>query len=136
MTLAAEVSIEWKDAYFSWLRENTDLATGIVRKGCIGPIATPFGDTLIPHLAGTYHYLFNMESHRRPLRFPAALVDTCLDLFRTRTFPLGNRISFSEIDWVYCLNRALRQSHHRVETTPSPPGGLRRGIPAVPDLAR
>lgn len=115
LTLAGEVSLEWKEAYFAWLLNNTDPATGLVRKGCIGPISTQFGDTLFPHLAGTFHYLFNQESDHQPLQYPAALVDTCLELFAHRTFPIGGRISFSEIDWTYCLNRALRQSHHRTD---------------------
>jgi hypothetical protein len=28
-------------------------------------------------------------------------------------YPLGLRIGFAEIDWLYCMNRSLRQTDHR-----------------------
>ena len=43
------------------------------------------------------------------------MIDTCLEIERSGQFALGNRISFAEIDWVYCLTRALRQSGHRFD---------------------
>jgi hypothetical protein len=69
--------------------------------------------TRFPHLAGTFHYLFNSEHARRAWAHPAALVDTCLRLRREDAFPLGTTVGFAEIDWVFCLSRALRQSGHR-----------------------
>lgn len=103
-----------QDRYFAWLWDQADPATGLWRRDCIAPLPHPGGSpTRFPHLAGTFHYLFNLEYARQPLRYPAALVDTCLALFNTDPFPLGQSIGFAEIDWVYCLNRGLRQSSHR-----------------------
>jgi hypothetical protein len=111
MVLAGEVSAEWEDHYFTWLWENTDPQTGFVRKGCVSPVGNP--RSLFPHLAGTFHYLFNQEYACRPLRHPEKMVDTCLKLFGDRSFPLGKRVGFAEIDWVFCLTRSLRQCGHR-----------------------
>ena len=56
-----------------------------------------------------------VQHGKRP---PAAAFSHRADRHVPRSLPhpdisAGIRISFSEIDWVYCLNRALRQSHHR-----------------------
>jgi len=65
-------------------------------------------------LAGTFHYLFNYEHTRRPHPHPAAFVDTCLAIFAAgNEWPLGRTVSFAEVDWVYCLARAMRQTEHR-----------------------
>jgi len=113
LVLAGEVSTEWQDRYFAWLFENADPETGLFRKGCVAPVEHEVGETVFPHLAGTFHYLFNQEYARRPIRYPRAMVDTCLEIFRTRDFPLGEKVSFAEIDWVYCLTRSFRQCGHR-----------------------
>ena len=111
MVLAGEVSTEWQDRYFAWLWENADPETGFFRKGCVVPVGTP--PSLFPHLAGTFHYLFNQEHARIPLRYPHAMIDTCLDLFRHGSYPLARNVGFAEIDWVFCLTRSLRQCGHR-----------------------
>ena len=41
------------------------------------------------------------------------MIDTCLDIWHTNEFPVGNLIGFAEIDWVYCLTRARAQCGHR-----------------------
>ncbi len=115
--LAGESSKEWRDWYFEWLWENADPVTGLWRKGCLADLGK---EGIFPHLAGTFHYLFNQEYARLPLRYPHRLVDTCLRIYREKSYPtLGHAISFAEIDWVYCLSRALRQSGHRLEEAQS-----------------
>ena len=113
MVLAGEVSVEWEDRYFAWLFEHADPETGLFRKGCIMPASHGGMKSIFPHLAGTFHYLFNQEYGRRPLRYPEALIDTCLQVFEARPVPLGQALGFAEIDWVYCLTRSLRQCGHR-----------------------
>ncbi len=113
LVLTGAVNLDWEERYFTWLWEESDPQTGLMGKGRIRPVLVDEKPTLFPHLAGTFHYLFNLQYARRPLRYPEKLVDTCLDLFNSTDYPLGNRISFAEIDWVYCLNRAVRQSGHR-----------------------
>lgn len=113
LVLADAAPPGWVESYFEWLWAEADPATGLWRRGRVDPVAHSGVTTRFPHLAGTFHYLFNHEYARRPLRYPERLVDTCLGLRTEGLFPLGQRVGFAEIDWVYCLNRALRQSHHR-----------------------
>jgi hypothetical protein len=113
LALIGRVSPEWEQRYFGWLERETDPETGLLRRGCIGTDALPGIETRFPHLAGTFHYLFNQEHARRPLPYPVALVDSCLAIAEHDPFPLGRTVGFAEIDWVYCLARALRQSGHR-----------------------
>ena len=113
LVLAGEASREWQERYFAWLARENDPLTGFWRRGCIelaeqGGLVSRF-----PYLAGSFHYLFNHEYARMPLPFAVAMVDTCLELRRADPFPIGSSIGFTEIDWVYCLTRAVRQSGHR-----------------------
>ena len=119
LVLNREVSIEWQDRYFAWLHANTDTRTGFLRLGMVGPVDQPPGiqpprpASTFPHLAGTFHYLFNQQYARRPTRWPAAMINTCLEIFERNSFPLCNNVGFAEIDWVFCVTRSLRQSGHR-----------------------
>lgn len=114
LVLAGEVGPAWEERYFDWLFRAADPDTGLWRAGAIDP--TPSGaHSLFPYLAGTFHYLFNHEWAKRPLRHPRALVDTCLTIFHDEVFPLARFVGFAEVDWVYCLSRATRQCGHRFE---------------------
>jgi hypothetical protein len=115
LVLTGEVNLEWEDRYFTWLWDESDPQTGLPGKGRIAPLMVAGKPTLFPHLAGAFHYLFNQQYAHRPIRYPEKLVDTCLDIYNSDSFPLGERISFAEIDWVYCLNRAVRQCGHRFD---------------------
>jgi hypothetical protein len=115
LTLAGSVGLEWADWYFDWLWQEADPETGLWRRSAV----TAGGDhMLFHHLAGSFHYLFNLEYARRPLRYPERMVDTCLRLYREGLFPpLGQTVGFAEVDWVYCLNRSVRQCGHRFGET-------------------
>ncbi len=115
LALTGGASAEWQDRYFGWLAREWDARTGLLRQGCIGTDALPSLQTRFPHLAGTFHYLFNFEHARRALPYPAALVETCLEIEAKDPFPLGRMVGFAEIDWVYCLTRSLRQCGHRFD---------------------
>jgi hypothetical protein len=101
------------DRYFAWLAGTCDPGSGLWRKGAL-PAGPDRARWCFPHLAGTFHYLFNHEHARRPHPHPAPLVDTCLAALAAGAFPLGRSVGFAEIDWVYCLHRAARQSGHRL----------------------
>ena len=103
----------WAAAYFGWLWDEADPDTGLWRRGRTGAVTHTGVTSRMPHLAGTFHYLFNQEYAHQPLHYPQRLVDTCLEIRAEGVYPLARRVGFAEIDWVYCLNRALRQSHHR-----------------------
>lgn len=111
LVLAGEVPLEWENWYFDWLWREADPKTGMWRRDHVGQAQ---GGGVFPHLAGSFHYLFNHEYAHRPLRYPAQMVDFCLNLYEEKLWPtLGKAVSFAEIDWVYCLTRSLRQSGHR-----------------------
>ena len=123
LVLAGEVGPDWEDAYFRWLAAENDPVSGLWRRGCVASVnenraaganqGAGASRSIFPHLAGSFHYLFNHEYARRPLPHPAALVDTCLEIRRADPFSLGAAVGFAEVDWVFCLTRALRQSGQR-----------------------
>jgi hypothetical protein len=115
MVIADEVDLAWQDVYFDWLWQNTDPETGLLAGKSLPRVTHSGTTTMVPHMAGTFHYLFNMQWARRPSRYPERLIDACLAMYQERQFPLGQRIGFAEIDWFYCMNRSLRQCNHRFE---------------------
>ena len=102
------VDLEWKNQYFDWMWEHTDENDGFI---CYG---TEKNAPLYEYMAGGFHYIFNHEAERRPMRYPEKVIDSCLELMSDAE---GNRMmrgcNFLEIDVVYGLTRAMRQSPHR-----------------------
>ena len=109
--LTDSVPLEWQRFYFDYLYENTDSTWGMSKMGTIdeGKIQA------FAHLNGWFHYMFNMEYAKKPLKYPEKLVDTCLALYNEKKLISGfaHSVGFSEIDWVFALNRATRQTPHR-----------------------
>ncbi len=112
--------LEWQEWYFDWLWNEADDKTGLWRKGYLEG-----GAPLYHSMGGSFHYLFNHEHARRPLRYPDKLIDTMIYLYTNDEIDynpetaspsrFGKRIGFLEIDWVYCLTRAMRQTKHRYD---------------------
>jgi hypothetical protein len=115
LTITEEVDLAWQDAYFDWLWHWADPQTGLFGGTDLPPVAHSGVTSMVPHMAGTFHYFFNMEWARRKLRYPARLIDSCLEMLADGRFPFGVSISFAEIDWFFCVNRSLRQSGHRFD---------------------
>ncbi|MBQ8953712.1 MAG: hypothetical protein IJ048_06315 [Clostridia bacterium] len=109
LTITRSVDAQWQRWYFDWLRERCDPVTGISYGQRLGQ------DTLAHHLYGWFHYMFNHEYARRPMPYPDKMIDSCIDMYDQAVLdPLfGRRCGFCEIDWVFCLNRATRQTPHR-----------------------
>ena len=109
--LTNNVDLDWQNRYFGLLYDNTDDTLGMSRKGTIDENAIP----LFHHLNGWFHYMFNMQYAKRPLKHPDKLVDTCIRMYDENL--LGNGftqgIGFAQVDWVYALNRAIRETPHR-----------------------
>lgn len=112
LVLNDEVNIKWQKAYFDWFYQEVDPVTGFWRKGAIEKTEKP----LYYHLAGTFHYLFNHEYAKMPIRYPEKIVDTCIELYNTGKMgsDFHQLCSFLPVDFVYCLNRATRQTPHRM----------------------
>ncbi len=108
--LTDNVDLDWQNYYFNLLYQNTDETVGMSRKGTIdGTVPLYF------HLNGWFHYMFNMQYAKRPLRYPETLIDTCIKMYDENMLgdSFARHIGFNEIDWVFALNRAIRQTPHR-----------------------
>ena len=110
--LTGNATLDWRRHYFDILTKQCDLEVGMSRKGTVNK-----GCPLYYHLNGWFHYTFNYEYARMPQPCPEKLIDTCIMLYderETRLSPnFGKIAGFSEIDWVYVLNRCTRQTPHR-----------------------
>ncbi|MBQ2614101.1 MAG: hypothetical protein IJB80_02075 [Clostridia bacterium] len=113
LVLSDSVDKSWMDTYFEWLWENADPETGFWKKDMVNGGGAP----KFHHLASSFHYLFNHEYVRRPLRYPEKVIDTCIDMYQADDMngQFGRLIGFAEIDWVYCITRASRQTPHRFD---------------------
>lgn len=109
LNLGGSDCAEFNKHYFSWLWENVDPKTGLWRRDCQD------GQMSIwHHMALTFHFLFNLEHAHMPLRYPDRLIDSCVDMYRNApTKSFGRSVKFVEMDWVYCLTRAMQQTPHR-----------------------
>ena len=113
MALACDMPPQWHDAYFDWLAANADSETGIGRAG-----AHDGKKPMMHHLAGWFHYMFNHVYAHRPFPEAEKCVDSMIDYYRdhlSKDSGFGRRIGFSEIDWLFLLNRASMQTGHRRE---------------------
>lgn len=101
---------EWREAYFSWLWEHTSPKHGFIE-------FTDAQPPLYQSMAGGFHYFFNHEFERRPMRYPEKVIDSCIDLMNNELHGekkvMIQKCQFIELDVVYSLNRAMRQSPHR-----------------------
>ena len=121
---ADEMTPEFQRDYFDWFLANADEKTGFWKKGYAerAPISNqryPNGknepDSIFAFMAGGFHYMFNHEYAKMPLLYPDKVIDTCIEMYEKGALPtnFGRQAGFIEIDWVYCINRASRQSTHR-----------------------
>ena len=114
---AGEATPEFCENYFNWFVENADPETGFWKPGYSdkSPWKTDdFQKTGAPRyyfMAGGFHYLFNHEHAHMPMPYPEKVIDTCLEMYERQAFSnhFMKMIGFLEVDWLYCLNRALRQ---------------------------
>lgn len=111
MTVSETVDAEWRQWYFDWLWDNADPETGFWKKGVErkAPLYT--------YMGGGFHYFFNIENGRMPVRYPEKIIDSCIDMYeKNEIVPrFGKMIGFLEIDWAYCINRSIRQTTHRFD---------------------
>lgn len=116
MNLTGTATPEWNRRYFQWLWDNADPETGLWRKG--EPLKLNPKKPIYHHMASTFHYLFNHEYAHMPLRYPEKLIDICIEMYDNGELSdMHDRMAivagFLEIDWVFCMTRASRQTPHR-----------------------
>ncbi len=112
LVITERVGADWKRKYFDFLDANCDKETGVWVNQ---PTAEYF--TRYFQIGDAFHYYFNYEHNRHPMPYPEALIDTCLSAYRDGD--MGEIFEkchgFIQMDWVYCLNRATRQTTHRFD---------------------
>lgn len=111
LTITRAVDAQWQEWYFGWLREKCDPDFGMSYRGRFGK------KPLNHHLNGWFHYLFNHNFAHRAFPYPERLIDSCLDMYAGNALGdnFGRTCNFAEIDWVFALNRAARQTPHRFD---------------------
>lgn len=108
------VDADWTANYFNWLNENCDSEIGLWRKGTY-PILND--SNICQHMGDAFHFLFTYEHAKMAYPYPEALINTCLDMCVAHEgYPnFGRQFHYIEVDWVFCLNRASRQTKHRFD---------------------
>ena len=112
---------EFSQNYFEWFWNNSDEVTGFWKKGysdtapCSNQRVLNGKASLYNYMAGGFHYLFNHEYAKMPLRYPEKVIDSSIKMFTENGLPVDfmKKCNFIEVDWLFCLTRALRQSDHR-----------------------
>lgn len=109
MTITRTCGLQWQRDYFQWLREHCDPDMGMSCRGKFGY------ETPAHHMYGWFHYIFNHEYARQPIPYAEKLIDSCIDMYVNKTIDadFAREVGFKEIDWVFCMNRASRQTPHR-----------------------
>lgn len=112
LNLTGKATADWNRRYFKWLWDNADPKTGFWR---VNETTRPGTKPLYMHMAGSFHYLFNHEYAHMPLRYPESVIDSCIEMYDNHELPanFGKACNFIEIDWIFCLSRASRQTPHR-----------------------
>ena len=121
---AGEMTEEFQRNYFEWLWENADPETGFWKQDYANRApysADPSqwgGGTptaVYTYMAGGFHFMFNHEYAKMPLRYPEKVIDSCIKMYKEKAVrdDFGETIGFLEVDWAYCINRASRQTAHR-----------------------
>ncbi len=112
LTLSEAVDAKWENEYFCWMDKHCDPRSGFWRKEPVDDIFTS-----LQQLRDTANFLFNYEYAHRPFPYPMALIDSCLTMYLADQMPkdFGRDIRHFELDWVFCLNRASRQTSYRFE---------------------
>ena len=111
MVNSRTADLAWQKDYFSWLREHADPETGL-------GLAGRHGEAPLAHqLYGWFHYFFNHEFAHQPIPYPEKLIDSCIDMYKNDQLSpvFGKEVGFMEIDWIFAMNRASRQTAHRFD---------------------
>ena len=118
---AGEETESFCENYFAWFRNNCDSVNGFWKNGFSDK--APYSSernvgahsSVYPYMAAGFHYLFNHEYAKMPLVYPDKVIDSCIKMYNEQALPENflKSCGFIEIDWLYCIHRASRQSVHR-----------------------
>ncbi len=114
LAITGEAGPDWFAAYLDWFDAEADPTTGLWRRGRMLPADQWPG--LFANLGGSFHYHFVYDHLRQPWPYPDRLIDTCLTLLHDSAGSFAKtEIGFRDIDLVFCLSRARRQTAHRFD---------------------
>ena len=104
------VDKDWENKYFSFFNDKCNKENGM---WSYEPTAEEFPINI--QMGEAFHYYFNYDYAKVPFPYPEKLIDSCLDMYKNNKLPpqFGKWFHYIEMDWVYCLNRASRQTPHR-----------------------
>ena len=116
LVLTDSVDLEWQEAYFEWLKNETDPETGFFGKSWADNFSAP----PFYNIGSTFHYLFNVEHKNMPIYYPEKLIDSCLEMYYNQRDGIKealapSNVGFSIVDWIFCMTRASRQTSHKFE---------------------
>lgn len=102
----------WLSEYVAWLLQNVDRSTGLWRTGAMGRIEDRPG--LFGNFACSFHFHFLLRHLGVPMPFAREVVEVGLRIFEETDIVTGAREwGYPQLDWVYSLARASRESGHR-----------------------
>ncbi len=120
---AGEATQEFQKNYFAWMWDNASPECGFWKKGIIEE--APYRNTyttegkasMYTYMGGGFHYMFNHEHAKMPYRYPDKIIDTCIKMYTEKAVPENfyQNVDFLQVDWIYAINRAARQTTHRFE---------------------
>ncbi len=135
MVLSGSVDERWERVYFDWLNRNADSQTGLWRRGCVkNEDGSAAGAPLFHHIAGSFHYLFNLAYRKEPIPYGENMLDTCLELYNSGGLELPDSpFTFVYVDWVYTLLCGMRQhpAYRRAECEAAVKGSTAAFIEAL-----
>ena len=110
LTMTDMVDAQWKEWYFYWFWEYCSPVHGFTFYG------KEIRADAFRYMGGGFHYLFNHEVEHRPTRYPEKIIDWCMPMLQNpekygRAF--FSVCGFLEVDLVYSVARAMRQTPHR-----------------------
>ena len=110
LNLGGSNTVAFNKRYFQWMWDNADPQTGMWRVGCQDG-TKPIRE----HMAGSFHYLFNHEYAHMPLHYPDKMIDSCIHMYTNNELgeKFGENAGYMEVDWIYCMTRAMQQTPHR-----------------------
>lgn len=111
MTITRMVDLRWKQAVYDTFHRQCDPQLGMAH--------CEYARTSCDDMSAWFHHLFNYEYERRAYPYPEKLIDTCIAMYRNKDTQMwknfGHDVRFIEMDWVFCMNRASRQTAYRFD---------------------